>query len=1051
MRDAREDARDDLRALRRDARAQSALADDAKCFPECRESRARSRALREIVAACEARPRLGVTDARGRARGETARADAREGGAGDDARDALDGTALDDGVDVEREGRTTRDGATGTKLWMTCDGIVFVVSAEAATREMGTEGGARANADAPATSEDANGGEENEKTTQWPEPKRANGRGSGDKSLIGAEKALRGTRAEGAVGEIASNVERLGASEIFVVCERVGDSDNVRASKIRDALVKLTGVDGKNVFCVPEGAREGLSAVDGGHVDAETGGWFSGSSGKKTVAKDFQLRLDDWQLQWRNSRAKKLRNAEYEAMRQETQFWAMFLRKDDEWLAEERERESAGKKDSEADAKGDEVSADGAETSNMDKESLARVHETASLLAIHKFLKTAIEGVPMAGIPGAPEMAWKHFQKYPEPERAPLMNAVYSHNVIQYAAALMFAWLTPGPVGAHATHFMNRFRISLFFACLCGSSPLDPTVITTAIALAAGTDKENLQMSPVIRFMKDDVESEASSEDEASEDEDAKPRMDIDGVVDVKSPSTSSLDESWGSLNSISSLMQDALDRAVAEGNDLKRRASKMLVDFLNSGNRTVLKSRRRAMKAACDAKADAIQQKKMSYDEAEEMAKKVFDREFSRDATKRLTTLIFGPKYFASVTADITQVINSSFTTYIATSSIDIFLPMVEEHEEKMRLKKAEEEEQAKAAAAAAAAAATAALTTKNGFIRVTLEVEKDGVRCMLTPTPLPTTVEKLLSTSKIISERTVALTASTAEAVSSSAEAVSTWASKTTDSVRKETNRGLELAQENAKASIESAKSGLENVGAFFDRTKTTLNSTITSSATSITTAFSSLKTGGDASASDGKVSIDVRSLPVQRIAAALENEEVDRVIADSNLVLKMPADLILSKALGDIYKEVRADASAFVKYKDDETVLRAIQRLLELVVESGDEVAINELIKLGVVPRPKSAAQAKLEAWRENFRKRESEPSAIKDDAKSSEAAETPPPSTASKIIPEALRSAFSAPLTLFSRASASAPTVDAVAAPSPDAKIAVDAKAKASDSA
>ena len=77
---------------------------------------------------------------------------------GDDARDALDGTTLDDGVDVEREGRTTRDGATGTKLWMTCDGIVFVVSAEASTREMGTEGGARANADAPATSEDANGG-----------------------------------------------------------------------------------------------------------------------------------------------------------------------------------------------------------------------------------------------------------------------------------------------------------------------------------------------------------------------------------------------------------------------------------------------------------------------------------------------------------------------------------------------------------------------------------------------------------------------------------------------------------------------------------------------------------------------------------------------------------------------------------------------------------------------------------------------------------------------------------------------------------------------------
>ena len=123
---------------------------------------------------------------------------------------------------------------------------------------------AKAKANAPATSEDATTGEENEKTTQWPEPKRRNEGGSGDKSLVGAVKALRGTRLEGVVDEIASNVERLGASGIFVVCERVGDSDNVRASKIRDALVKLTGVVGNNVFCVPEGAREGLSAVDGG-------------------------------------------------------------------------------------------------------------------------------------------------------------------------------------------------------------------------------------------------------------------------------------------------------------------------------------------------------------------------------------------------------------------------------------------------------------------------------------------------------------------------------------------------------------------------------------------------------------------------------------------------------------------------------------------------------------------------------------------------------------------------------------------------------------------
>jgi len=245
------------------------------------------------------------------------------------------------------------------------------------------------------------------------------------------------------------------------------------------------------------------------------------------------------------------------------------------------------------------------------------------------------------------------------------------------------------------------------------------------------------------------------------------------------------------------------------------------------------------------------------------------------------------------------------------------------------------------------------------------------------------------------------------------------------------------LERAQENAKASLEraqeNAKAGLENVSVFFDRTKSSINDSLTSSATTITNAFASLK-GDDVAA--GSVSIDVRSLPVQRVAAALENEEVDRVIVSSNLVLKMPKDLILSKALGDIYKELREDATSFVKYQDDETVLRAIQRLLELVVESGDEIAINELIKLGVVPRPKSAAQAKLEAWRENFRRSETTKTQDTDaDAPSSPSsrftAASMPTFTMPQMpqIPDALKSSFAAPMAFFSPTKSAAADVDA----------------------
>ena len=1045
-RDGTVESIDPLAFLRADAATQATLAREV--LPQCRQTTSVLKILERIEDACVARARLGVTDARrcetrslafvepanGSMEAEEKRTmgedevDAFARGVGDAA-----ATARPEAMDYALECERSRDEASGTKLWMTCDALVFVVSGEITSERAGATGPAARASRIPTYS----GTKTNEKTTQCPEVGcyRRNQNAS-------AVKTLRGTSVLKAIGEIAACVERMGEDDVFVVCERVGETDDVRGVNIRDALVKLTGVREDNVFCVKECGNEGLRDAGGGKLDESTGGWFNGAGGKKTVARDFQLRLENWHEKWSANRAKKLRETEYDKIREQIQFWAMFLRKDDESLAEERDAPAA-------ESPSEDVVED-AEDAGKEKEdprALARVHESGSLMAVHKFLKTAVEGVPMAGIPGAPEMAWNHFQKYPQPERAPLMNAAYSHNVIQYAAALMFAWLTPGPVGAHATHFTNRFRICLFFACLSGASPLDPEVVTTVIGLAAGTDKENLEMSPVIRFMDN---ADASSDEEFADARDVpvdEELMDIDGEAIAEDASSS--ETSFASLASISTIMQDALDRAIAEGNDLKDRASKMLVDFLNSGNREVLASRRRAMKKACEAKANALQLKKMSYDEAEALGKKVFNRTFTRDVSKRVSTLIFGPKFIASVAADLTQILNSSFTTYIATSSIDIFLPMVEEHEEKMRLKNEEDAQNAKEAAAEAAAAAVAALTVKNGFVRVTLSAEDDGfVRCDLTPTPLPTTVEKLLNTSKMIGERTVALTTTTASTVSLKAEAMSTWASKTSDSVRKETNRGLERAQENAKASLEraqenakasleraqeNAKAGLVNVSVFFDRTKSSINDSLTSSATTITNAFASLK-GDDVAA--GSVSIDVRSLPVQRVAAALENEEVDRVIVSSNLVLKMPKDLILSKALGDIYKELREDAASFVKYQDDETVLRAIQRLLELVVESGDEIAINELIKLGVVPRPKSAAQAKLEAWRENFRRSETTKTQDTDaDAPSSPSsrftAASMPTFTMPQMpqIPDALKSSFAAPMAFFSPTKSAAADVDA----------------------
>ena len=1088
---------DALRAFARECATMRALALEA--VPQCADRDTRVQALTRVERHAAQRARFGVTDCTGRARyGAYANDQTTDGDDDDEDKDDLwlfgveettSSTTRNIGCDVIFERASARDADTGTKLWMGVDGVCFVTCCKVNGAMEATN--ARANArvadaaaedvveaDEEAQNDDAAPKTTTTTSTQFPEvfardDGREEGGGNFDAWLTSAHqpsvRALRNLRILYKIPEIARAVNTFGRENVLVVCEYVDGHDaRSRAGKIRDALDKLAGVDGKNVVCAPATLVAALKAeaslrteagddatTDDKNDDDTTSrglsvdGWFrigggGGADAKKKNLRDvspgyeFLARVAVWNASWRQSRATKLRNEiEYDTIRDEVQFWAMFLRKDDESMARERDRAEAEAK-AEAEAAADDKGEEGKEPN---KSALARAHETASLLMVHTFLKTAIEGVPVAAIAGAPEMAWKHYQKYPNPERAPLMNAVSSHSVIQYAAALMFAWLTPGPMGAHATHFMNRFRICLFFACLSGASPLDPTVVSTAIGLAAGTDKENLEMSPVIRFMAgvendddnddNDVDADVADDADAAASNDRMSSMNIDGEV-MPSPTSdesSATRDGWTTVSSsfadLSTLMQAALDRVIAEGTDLKRRTSKTLADFLNSGNRVVLKSRRRAMKIACDAKADAISTKKLAYDDAEALGKRVFDREFSRDVARSVSALICGPKFIAAVAADITQVINSTFTTYIAMSSIDIFLPMVEEYEADVRAQEAKVALEAEAAAALAAQAAVAALTTKNAYVKLTVTVHspdaddesgEEYVKCACTPTPKPGMVEQLFNTSKIISEKTAALKTSTAEAAKSSAEAMSDWATKTTDSVRetvtkttdsvretvtkttdtvrKETNRSFELASENAKASIESAKSGLESASAFLARTTHSLKESAASSASSVATALGALSTSDS---SRGLVSIDVRSLPPQRVVAALESEHVDRVIVEHNLLLKMPVDVVLSKALKDIVAELRNDSSKFVEYRDDEMVTRAIQRLLELVVESGDAEAVAELTKLGVVPRPKSKAQEKLEALRDQFRRNDASvaTNSEENDENADTATTSPPP--------------------------------------------------------
>ena len=169
---------DPLAFLRADAATQATLAREV--LPKCRQTTSVLKILERIEDACVARARLGVTDARrcetrslafvepanGSMEAEEKRTmgedevDAFARGVGDAA-----ATARPEAMDYALECERSRDEASGTKLWMTCDALVFVVSGEITSERAGATGPAARASRIPTYS----GTKTNEKTTQCPE------------------------------------------------------------------------------------------------------------------------------------------------------------------------------------------------------------------------------------------------------------------------------------------------------------------------------------------------------------------------------------------------------------------------------------------------------------------------------------------------------------------------------------------------------------------------------------------------------------------------------------------------------------------------------------------------------------------------------------------------------------------------------------------------------------------------------------------------------------------------------------------------------------------
>ena len=624
-------------------------------------------------------------------------------------------------------------------------------------------------------------------------------------------------------------------------------------------------------------------------------------------------------------------------------------------------------------------------------------HSRVALKTVSACFDRAIEGMGAGVISGAPAMAAKFDKNYASSSdkmitRNQLHYFVSKYAVAQYPAAFILAWAIPGPLMAHPVHLSNRFRIALCFAIVGGREYMNMETIATTLALGAGADglavlNASFEENDLERQENDDddedndddasdesgdddevrrasVKVEKEKEEESAEEKKEKKKKEIPlpvpktkedetkhekGEEETKTSSSSSSKL----LASFTERVNAALSAIETSTSELRQNAENAIKDAFTIADRTVAKAERKAKKLTRKSLNRALDDGLITRKQALQMSKGFFRNAFYEYVVRDISALICGPRYLLFTQADLTQIVNSSMTFYIAEAACKTFLPDRFNHKEKLEIDGGN-----------ASATGTTTLSAKS------LAESEAGIKAK----------EYCDAASEKFSQ--------TAESAKQTAEAAKVKAqeaaARAAQSAHDAATRAAESAQEAARAAQENAQKAKEAVWSYVSSISSSVAAAVAKSDDDSDLIDKSL----DPNSYAAKL---VPQIPSYKLAAAFGGPAMKKALAFNLPSLLADADC---RNLGFTKSVWTGNSSElddlFAKYDQEKRIRAVARKALVLCLQSSNKKSVaEELKKCGLMQSEKSKMHLKLEE-RQKEHKKESSSSAA------TSPTSTPPPS-------------------------------------------------------
>ena len=621
-------------------------------------------------------------------------------------------------------------------------------------------------------------------------------------------------------------------------------------------------------------------------------------------------------------------------------------------------------------------------------------HSRVALKTVSACFDRAIEGMGAGVISGAPAMAAKFDKNYASSSdkmitRNQLHYFVSKYAVAQYPAAFILAWAIPGPLMAHPVHLSNRFRIALCFAIVGGREYMNMETIATTLALGAGADGLAVLNAS---FEENDLERQENDDDDEDNDDDASDESGDDDEVrrasvkvekekeeesaeekkkEIPLPVPKTKEDETkhekgeeetktGSSSSSSKLLASFTERVNAalsaietSTSELRQNAENAIKDAFTIADRTVAKAERKAKKLTRKSLNRALDDGLITRKQALQMSKGFFRNAFYEYVVRDISALICGPRYLLFTQADLTQIVNSSMTFYVAEAACKTFLPDRFNHKEKLEIDGGN-----------ATATGTTTLSAKS------LAESEAGIKAK----------EYCDAASEKFSQ--------TAESAKQTAEAAKVKAqeaaARAAQSAHDAATRAAESAQEAARAAQENAQKAKEAVWSYVSSISSSVAAAVAKSDDDSDLIDKSL----DPNSYAAKL---VPQIPSYKLAAAFGGPAMKKALAFNLPSLLADADcrnLGFTKSVWTGNSKELDDL--FAKYDQEKRIRAVARKALVLCLQSSNKKSVaEELKKCGLMQSEKSKMHLKLEERQKEHKKESSNSAATSPTS-------TPPPS-------------------------------------------------------